>query len=180
MVRLAQHLEGGVVLCTSSTSAVYVPSGCIHALLTISGGFLVTMDFTTRCSILPFSRYLDLNLCASLDHEGQKDCYYMYLDCLSVALANGRHDLAFKGWIGLEDRLNQRASTDEEWKTAASACWSSFLPTKIPQSVTCPCGIGSHENNIVEHFWDSHLRFLGLDAHPRTTRRVQRRSIYQR
>ena len=78
MTRLAQSLEGGVMFCTSSRNAVYIPSGRIHAAFTVSGGFHVTMDFTTRISVLSFSKYLDLNLPASLDQKGQSDCYYMY------------------------------------------------------------------------------------------------------
>ena len=179
MTRLAQSLEGGVMFYTSSDSAVYIPSGCIHGPLTVSGGFLVTMDFTTRNSVLPFSRYLNLNLYASLDQEGQRDCYYLYLECLSVALANGRHNLAIKCWISVGDRLNQRASTDHKWKAAASACWGSFLSTRIPHGTICPCNIGCHEIEFAEHFRDSHLWFLNRDARPRSTRRTQRHSTYE-
>jgi hypothetical protein len=174
MTRLAQSLEGGVMFCTSSSNALYIPSGCIHAAFTISGGFLVTMDFTTRISVLPFSRYLDLNLQASLDQKGQSDCYYMYLDCLSVALANGRHNLAIKCWIGVEYRLSQIEKADQKWRVAATACWDSFLLTRMAQSTTCSCEIGCREVDFAKHFQNAHLKFLSSeDVHRHNTRRTR-------
>ena len=122
MIRLSQSLEGGVLFCTSSSDAVYIPSRCIHAVYTVSGGSLVTMDFTTRTSVLPFSKYLNQNLQASLDQNGQRDCYFLYLNCLSVALVNGSQELALKCWISIEYRLPLIAEGDQEWRVAAAAC----------------------------------------------------------
>jgi hypothetical protein len=174
IMRLAQSLEGGVIFCTSSTTAVYIPSGCIHTALTVSGGFLVTMDFTTRISVLPFSRYLNLNLQSSLDQRGQSDCYYMYLDCLSVALANGRHNLAIKFWISVEYRLSQIAKADQGWRAAATVCWGYFLSSEMAHGVTCPCEIGCREVDFTKHFQSAHLKFLtSEEVHRRNTRRTR-------
>jgi hypothetical protein len=164
MVRLAQSLEGGVMFYISSEIAVYILSGCIHAVLTVSGGYLVTMDFTTRNSMLPFSRYLDLQLYTSLDQEGQRDCYYMYLDCLGVALANGRHEMALKRWISAGDHLKQKAKKDRAWEAAAVTYWSSFLSTTRSDTTIYPCGFGCLEGGFTEHFQHTHLKFLDPEA----------------
>ncbi len=49
--RLGGVLEGGVVVRTTSKDALYIPAGCAHGVFTIRGGFLLTIDCTTRDSI---------------------------------------------------------------------------------------------------------------------------------
>jgi hypothetical protein len=174
MVSLSQSLEGGVMFYTSSETAVYIPSGCIHGSVTVSGGFLVTMDFTTKTSVLPFSRYLNFNLYSSLDQEGQRDCFYMFLDSLNVALVNGRHNLAIRCWITIENCLRRIAMADQEWRVAAAACWDSFLTSGMAHGTTCPCGVDCHEADFGGHFQSTHLKLVhSEDVHRRSTGRTR-------
>lgn len=55
----------------------------------------------------------------------------MFLDCLSVPLANGRHDLAIKCWLGVESRLSDMSKSDQRWRAAGVACWDVFLEGRI-------------------------------------------------
>jgi hypothetical protein len=70
--RSAALLEGGMVVRTTSKDALYIPAGCLHAVFTIRGGFLVSVDCTTRDSIWPFSQYLKSNIVAALNAEGHR------------------------------------------------------------------------------------------------------------
>jgi hypothetical protein len=47
----AALLEFGLVVRTTSKDALYIPAGCLHAVFTIQGGFLVSIDCTTIDSI---------------------------------------------------------------------------------------------------------------------------------
>jgi hypothetical protein len=51
LARLADRLEGGIVTQTTSAEAIYIPAGCLHAVFTTEGGFLVSIDCTTRLSV---------------------------------------------------------------------------------------------------------------------------------
>jgi hypothetical protein len=84
----SQWLPSGFYIWGSPDSghALTIPSAYLHATLTIKGGFLVTKDFATRYTIQSFSRYLAWGLQQELDENSRANCYYLYLDCLNVAL----------------------------------------------------------------------------------------------
>lgn len=112
LIRLAPLLEGGILLQTDSDHALTIPSGCLHATLTIKGGFLVTKDFTTRYTIQSFSHYLAWGLQQELDENSRANCYYLYLDYLNIALENREVNLAIEGWVGIERILKDIATKD--------------------------------------------------------------------
>lgn len=86
LLRIGHQLEGGVVCETAGGQAVYLPAGCIHAVLTLEGGFLASLDFTTRESVQAFGRYIAKDLYRALDEESQRNCFFSYLEFLEVAL----------------------------------------------------------------------------------------------
>jgi hypothetical protein len=104
-----------MVVRTTSKNALYIPADCLHAVFTIRGGFLVSIDCTTRDSILPFSQYLKSSLATALDVEGQRHCMFLYLECLAVALDHGRSEKAIGGWLSIESLLQKVAQRDHEW-----------------------------------------------------------------
>jgi len=79
-------LEGGVVAHTTSAEAIYLPAGCLHGVFTIAGGFLMSIDCTTPRSVWPFAQYLRYNVQAELEAYEQRNCYFLFLDSLDVAL----------------------------------------------------------------------------------------------
>lgn len=160
MIRLGRQLKGGIVLRTTSEKAVYIPAGCLHAVFTTRGGFLVSTDFTTRDSISAFSRVLEWNLHRALDAKGQQECFYLYLSCVSVALHNGRTAEALKGWISTEERLRAFASGDREWRTAAEECWSTVLSGQEAARSVCACGAMKGNVSFEEHLKATHLNFV--------------------
>ncbi|KAK9625528.1 hypothetical protein V6Z98_005601 [Aspergillus fumigatus] len=175
LIRLAPLLEGGILLQTDSDHALTIPSGCLHATLTIKGGFLVTKDFATRYTIQSFSRYLAWGLQQELDENSRANCYYLYLDCLNVALENGEVNLAIEGWVGIERILKDIATKDATWRGSAWTYWEPFLnsPHKICMT-KCSCGFVAADGGFLEHFKNAHLYFLGRDK-PSRTRRCSRR-----
>jgi hypothetical protein len=131
--------------------------GCIHAVFTVAGGFLVTMDFTTWDSIEAFSRYLKFDLDASMDTESQFHCYDFYLGCLSVALTNGRDVIALQSWVGIENQLQAIGDKYPKWKKHAKKIWETYLSSKEAEQHSCSCGWNEPGNHFKKHFEKTHL-----------------------
>ena len=127
MIQLAPDLEGGLIFLTTSSEAIYLPAGVIHAVFTKSGGFLVSMDFTTRDSILPFSQYIAWNLEVPLDACSQSQVFHLYLGCLDVALSHQRVMKALECWISIEHHLEGVAKNNSKWQEATGSVWGRFM-----------------------------------------------------
>jgi hypothetical protein len=158
LFRSVDHLEGGVAVQTDSAEALYIPSGCIHAVFTISGGFLVSIDCTTRLSPWPFSQYLHHQLHLELDLTGQEHCYFLFLECLRVALDNSCEWTAIRSWINVEDLLEKEAAGNPEWRRSATAVWEMHLVGERRKDRACPCGVLGI--NLERHVRTQHLRWL--------------------
>jgi hypothetical protein len=145
--------------------------------MTIKGGFLVTKDFATRYTIQSFSRYLAWGLQQELDENSRANCYYLYLDCLSVALENGEANLAIEGWVGIEGILKDIARKDATWRGLAWTYWEPFLSSPRELCITkCSCGFVVADGEFLEHFKIAHLYFLGPDKPSRTRRHSSRKA----
>ena len=160
LFRGADHLEGGVIVQTSSAEALYIPSGCIHAVFTISGGFLVSIDCTTRFSPWPFSQYLRHQVHLELDSTGQEHSFFLFLECLRVALDNSCEWTAIRSWINVEHLLETDAAVDPEWRRSAAAVWEMHLEGERERRKdhACPCGVLGI--NLDQHLKTHHLRWL--------------------
>ena len=135
--RIGTELEGGIIERTTSAEALYLPAACLHAVFTVAGGFLVSIDCTTRSSVWSFSKYLRYQLHLELDDVGQQECYSMFLRCLEVSLANSYIDLAIRSWVSIEDILHQHADTSDQWLHAAITLWQPYIDSDTASR--CPC-----------------------------------------
>lgn len=145
LARLAEALEGGIAVKTDSTQAIFIPAGCLHACFTTSGGFLVSIDCTTRVSVRPFSRYLQHGLYQELDSEGQRDIFYKFLDALEVAVSNDKSDVAIEAWIRAEEQLRGFSEREPAWRARATQILGHIAPLE-----RCVC------ENPGEGFWSDH------------------------
>ncbi|KAK3045911.1 hypothetical protein LTR09_012565 [Extremus antarcticus] len=101
LFRIGHHLEGGIVFEAASDKAVYIPARCLHAVYTGDGGFLFSLDFTTKPSIVPFGTYLSKRLYLTQDEEGQQSCFFAHVDSTEIVLFNGRHEEVIESWLAL-------------------------------------------------------------------------------
>ena len=155
LARFANRLEGGIAVKTDSTQAVFIPAGCLHACFTTTGGFLVSVDCTTRTSIRPFSRYLQHQLYMELDSQVRHDVFHQFLETLHVAVANGMSSMAVEAWVHAQSVLSVYSSQDVEWRMKAG---------QVLQKITllcgpCPCGL-SYRSTWHEHWTSQHVAFL--------------------
>jgi hypothetical protein len=171
--QLAASLERGLIVQTTSSEAIYLPAGWIHAVFTITGGFLVTMDFTTRDSIEAFSRYLKFNLDTTMDTESQIHCYEYYLGCLNVALTNGRDKIALQSWVSIENQLQAIGDKYPKWRKLAKDIWEKYLSSKETEQYSCSCGWNGLGRSFKRHFENTHLSFVLKtdEVRPRATKR---------
>jgi hypothetical protein len=118
----------------------------------------VTKDFATRYTIQSFSSYLAWGLQQELDESSRANCYYLYLDCLNVALENGEVNLAITGWVGIEGILKDIAGKDATWRGLAWTYWEPFSNGTHDLCITkCSCGFVVAEGLFLEYFKDAHL-----------------------
>lgn len=158
LARIGNQMEGGIFFESTSEDAVYIPAGCIHAVLTLAGGFLVSLDFATRDTIVPFGNYLAKCLHHALDEHSQRTCLFAFIHCTEVSLCNGRVQEAVDCWLALEDLLRDTANDDRSWLQTAKTCWKGCLD--LPEGLNCPCGSEPRLTSFTEHFLNVHLRYL--------------------
>jgi len=58
LAREIDTLQRGVVVQVTLIEAVYLPGRCLHAVFTLAGGLLVSVDCTTQRSFWPFAQYI--------------------------------------------------------------------------------------------------------------------------
>lgn len=69
-----RQLEGGVVVTLESTHMLYIPAGALHAVVTVSPGFLLNSSYLHSKSVLPMSAWMHHSLAAELSLTvSQKD-----------------------------------------------------------------------------------------------------------
>ncbi|KAJ9650320.1 hypothetical protein H2198_010375 [Neophaeococcomyces mojaviensis] len=152
-------LEGGVVVHTTSAEAIYLPAGCLHAVFTVASGFLVSMDCTTQISVWPCAQYLRYNVQAEFEADEQRDCYFLFLEALDVALQNAGERDAFRAWIAVDDVLQMKRKNDRVWVRAARKVWDEYLKSEPIVDVACPCA-GAVSSSFLNHLKDHHLGWL--------------------
>jgi hypothetical protein len=159
LARIGHLLEGGIIVRTSSADAIYIPAGCMHAVFTLHGGFLVALDCTTSKSIWAFAQYLQHGLDVSLDVEGRRECLFFFLESLEVALHNSlTAPDAVRAWLSIENRLRTIAQRDAEWKAAAKEVWGSWDGDVPLHCLDCHCI--SSEAIDKSHLEQAHLFWL--------------------
>ncbi|PVH83851.1 hypothetical protein DL98DRAFT_615218, partial [Cadophora sp. DSE1049] len=138
--RIGKELEGGLVLTTNSHEAIYLPAGCIHAVITLEGGFLIATDFTTPLSSRPHGAMIN----AGLDDSGAASTFQ-------------QEPLALASWIGTLEKIRNYAKECPDWKKTANMVWDEYFKRKEARGMVCVCGkqgkakFGEHFKRV--HMW---------------------------
>lgn len=160
LISLAAALEGGLIILTTSVHAIYLPAGCIHGTFTLIGGFIVTKDFTSIGSTTAFSWYLALNLHSCLNKQGKMLCFRRYLDCLDIALNNGKAAQALEAWIRAEVQVQAFMVEKPALAKAFKQVWKKYFIAGNIWHTRCPCGWKGKRERYRLHLEDHHLAFL--------------------
>ncbi|EED14478.1 hypothetical protein TSTA_106880 [Talaromyces stipitatus ATCC 10500] len=158
LMRIMHQLEGGVIVPTTASHAIYIPAGCIHATFTLQGGFLVAKDFTSSESLTAIASYLLHKLDQTLPSEARSVCYDWFERCLDVCLSSGKLDTALEAWILSQDHLAAWAASHRQWRINVRRLWEQHLHNKIFSD--CPCGMQERTTVLSHHVFATHLNFL--------------------
>ncbi|KAJ5537509.1 hypothetical protein N7494_006988 [Penicillium frequentans] len=104
LVRLMRRLEGGVLVETTSSHAIFLPAGCAHATFTLQGGYLVAKDFTTAKSLSAIASFITCGLDENLPTEAREICFDWFERCLDVTLSQQRVVAAISAWLKAEKK----------------------------------------------------------------------------
>ena len=157
--RIGSQLEVGLTFTTSSTEAIYLPAGCIHAVITLEGGFLVAVDFLTPLSSKPHSAMI----LAGLDDSGaasqfRQEVYRRFLSSADHGLAFRQEALVLSSWIEALEKIRRYAKESPKWKAAATKVWEEFF--KKAKEGVCACG-KQGKTRFVDHFKKNHMWQVG-------------------
>jgi hypothetical protein len=158
LVRIKRQLEGGIVVSTTASEAIYIPPGCIHATFTLQGGFLIAKDFTSAKSLTAIASYLLHGLDQTLPSEARSVCYDWFERCLDVCLSSGEISIALEAWLRSQKQLAAWAASNRLWRTNVRRIWERHLHDQI--FCDCPCGIQKRTMALSQHVLATHLDFL--------------------
>lgn len=156
--RIMHQLEGGIIVTTDASHAIYIPAGCIHATFTVQGGFLIAKDFTTSESLAAIASYLRHGLDRALSPVAREICYAWFERCLDVCLGSGKLNLALEAWVCSQEVLAAWAASHRQWRVHVRHLWEQHLHESIVQN--CPCGWEDSSMSFSEHMFAVHLSFL--------------------
>ena len=132
----------------------------IYDVFTLVGGFLASLDFRTRDSVVPFGNYLSKSLHLSVDETSRRNCLFAFLQCLEGALYNQVMVEAVEVLEALEYVLRNVAGCNDVWKEAAKRCWQrAWVGGEAPDMI-CPRGKSQEGGYFAEHMATSHLVFF--------------------
>ncbi|EEA18485.1 hypothetical protein PMAA_102620 [Talaromyces marneffei ATCC 18224] len=153
--RIMHQLEGGIMVATNASHAIYIPAGCIHATFTLQGGFLIAKDFTTSESLAAITSYLLYGLDRALSSTAREVCYEWFERCLDVSLSSGNLGIALEAWIRSQDVLAAWAASHRQWRVNVRRLWEQHLHDNIVQG--CPCGREEKSITLRQHVFAVHL-----------------------
>lgn len=64
LLAVLSQLEGGVVVTLRSTHMLHIPAGALHAVVTLTPGFLLNSSYLHSKSVLPMSAWMRHSLAA--------------------------------------------------------------------------------------------------------------------
>lgn len=116
LLQIVDRLEKGRSAIVSKNTPLYLSSGCLHAVVTLRGGFMYAGNFMTASNGPAFLRSLRLSpaFIERYDNDGRRGLVANVLDQLDVALERSSCWLAMveelvKSWPAIEG-LSQRKS----------------------------------------------------------------------
>ena len=82
LARIGKDLEGGLIFKSTSSQALYIPVGCIHAVFTLHVGFLLSIEFSTPDSVPVLATLLNsdfdrFDMIIGMDDQNIKDLKLM-------------------------------------------------------------------------------------------------------
>ena len=179
LARVGKDLEGCLIFKTTSRQALYIPVGCIHAVFTIHGGFLLSIEFSTPESVRVLAALLNSNFDRFKDQYAQCELPGQFIESINLALQQNRPLVGLKAWIDIEDRIRRWASKCEDgnqatknkhwikrrdaWKKKVSTTWDRFFSSVHSKTVICPCGTMEMGISLKDHFRAKHM-FTVSDA----------------
>lgn len=156
LLRLAHQLEGGVLVETTSSNAIFLPAGCVHATFTLQGGYLVTKDFTTEKSLNAISSFIVYGLDENLPTEAREICFDWFERCLDVTLSQQHVITAVSAWLKAGKKLASWASTHRRWRINVRRLWEHHCQDSL---VSCPCEL-QEPTPFFQHFCSVHIASL--------------------
>ncbi|CAD6446258.1 6f84c146-6972-41d6-b92b-bd7f8c8dfd45 [Sclerotinia trifoliorum] len=166
---IGPSLEGGLTFTITSDDAIDLPGNCFHAVWTLEGGFLATLDFTTPSTTKGYSRIISAGLDEFIGTMRQKDLFDWFLTSLEIAFKNEYVDDAVSSWIELLDRTTEWAHGHHEWAKKAADLCEKFLSSPASLDQICPCG-GGQGKAFRQHFRDYHLQVLHKRQHNKSNK----------
>lgn len=173
LARIGKCLEGGLIYKTTSTEALYVPIGCIHAVFTIHGGFLVTMEFNSPMAAKVLSALFLSGFHVRKDPYAQAELPGEFIEAVALALRENQVLLGIEAWISVKEHILRWADTSEDrheatrnefwierrlgWKKKVTETWNEFFSSIHSQKVVCPCGDMEAGESFREHFRAEHM-----------------------
>lgn len=167
LAAIGPNLEGGLIIRTTSSDAIYIPVGCIHAVFTIHGGFLLTMEFATPKSVRALSSLLNSEFDCFKDPYSQKELPQQFIEAVNLALTTNQREIGLKAWIDMEKRVRRWNLVDLDaakkvkerqklWKKGIRKMWDAFFQNLQPRDMACPCGQMELGQHLKEHFRGAH------------------------
>lgn len=156
LARIGKDLEGGLVFKNTSRQALYIPVGCIHAVYTTTGGFLLSIEFSTPESVRVLSALLNTDFDLFKDQYVQAELPGQFIESIDLALQQNRALVGLGAWIDTQDRIRRWISKKEDdseatknrfwierrsdWKKKVADTWNRFFSTPQSRKIECPCG----------------------------------------
>ncbi|KUJ17269.1 uncharacterized protein LY89DRAFT_733134 [Mollisia scopiformis] len=173
LARIGKLLEGGLIYKTTSAQAIYVPIGCIHAVFTTHGGFLLSIDFSTPQSAKVLSSLFKSDFHIRKDPYALAELPHQFIECVDRALRENRPLLGVTAWIDTRDYILEWADCSgdrsevtrntfwierrSDWKKKVDKTWKNFLSSPASRDIICPCGEMANGESFREHFRAKHL-----------------------
>ncbi|TVY73555.1 hypothetical protein LSUE1_G006060 [Lachnellula suecica] len=173
LARIGAKMEGGLIFKTTSADAIYIPAGCIHAVFTVKGGFLISTEFLTSGSARPLSAFLNHDLDRFKGPTIQSQLPDRYLESIDLGLYGTKDEQAnaIQAWVDSEARIRRWVDVNEDknaatkneewmpkrnaWKRKVDVAWRNYFASGQSLKI-CPCGSMEPEEVMSEHFNATH------------------------
>jgi hypothetical protein len=174
-IRIGPHLEGGLIYKITSSGAIYSPVGCIHAVFTVQGGFVLTIEFSSPKAAEALSSLCNAHFDQFKDQYSKAQLPDQFIESVDLALTYNKDgpSVGLKAWIDMEDRLRRWADKSEDhnprtkntewisrrpgWKEKIARIWNSFFVSLGSEKLSCPCRKMGPNQSLEEHFRAAHL-----------------------
>ena len=104
LIKICRDLEGGWMASVAGDESVIMPSGCLHAFITVSKGCLITASFLNTRSIQGMSAWIAY--CPSaVEQEDKEHMIEMWILAAKLALYSHRSKTGLEGWSKVRSRM---------------------------------------------------------------------------